>query len=237
MNNKSSFKKILILVSVLALPGFLYYLLQEKGKNRYKALDIFGPKQVAGTFHTRRGVKIPDTIYHRIRDFKLLSNTGDSVGIPTDSNKIALVNFFFTRCKTVCPDMNAKMAGIVSKYQNNKRLQFYSISVDPGFDTQEVLNKYAQTFNVKNKKWSFLTGDKDFILELARKDFLVDALPSRGSTHEIIHSPMLILVDPDKKIRGYYDSTHKEQMAKLEDEVTVLIAQQLLKETSLKPRK
>ena len=56
--------KILILVTILAVPGFLYYLLQAKGKNRYKPLPVYGPKEVAATFTTKRRKKIPDTIFH-----------------------------------------------------------------------------------------------------------------------------------------------------------------------------
>ncbi|HCN84178.1 MAG TPA: electron transporter, partial [Sphingobacteriaceae bacterium] len=66
MNNSFPVKKILILVTILAVPGFLYYLLQDKGKNRYHPLSYFGPKQLANTFHTTRGKKIPDTVYHTI---------------------------------------------------------------------------------------------------------------------------------------------------------------------------
>ena len=53
--NKFPIFKILILVTILAVPGFLYYMLQAKGKNRYKPLPIFGPKIVASTFHTKKG--------------------------------------------------------------------------------------------------------------------------------------------------------------------------------------
>lgn len=237
MSKKSSFTKILILVTVLVLPGFLYYLLQEKGKNRYKPLDIYGPKAVAATFHTKRGVKIPDTIYHRISDFKLLSHTGDSIGIPTDSNQIVVVNFFFTTCTSFCKEMNTAVERVVAEYPKNKKLKFYSISVDPEHDTPEVLAAYAKTFNANPVRWSFLTGKRDFIFELAKKDFLVDALISAKQKDDIVHSPMLILVDPDKKIRGYYDSTNKDQVNKLIDEIKVLITEELRERTSLKPKK
>ncbi|MBC8053339.1 MAG: SCO family protein [Sphingobacteriaceae bacterium] len=237
MSNKSSFKKILILVTILALPGFLYYLLQEKGKNRYRPLGILGPKQVAATFHTKRGVKIPDTIYHRISEFKLLSNTGDSIGIPTDSNKIAIVNFFFSRCKTVCPEMNSQLARVVAEFPDNKRLKFYSISVDPAYDTPEVLNSYAKSLKANPKRWNFLTGDKNLIFKLAKEDFLIDALAPSHNADEIVHSPMLVLVDPDRKIRGYYDSTNDDQINKLIDEIKVLITEGLREATSLKPKK
>lgn len=236
-DKKSSFKKVLILVTVLALPGFLYYLLQEKGKNRYRTLDIYGPKVVASTFHSKRGVKIPDTIYHRVRDFKLISNSSDSVGIPTDSSQIVIVNFFFTKCKSFCPEMNRQMANLVAEFPNNKRLKFYSISVDPEHDTPAALNTYAQTLKADPKRWSFLTGDRAFIYALAKTDFLVDALAPKNQAEDILHSSMLILVDPDRKIRGYYDSTSKDQINKLSDEIKVLITEGLRNATSLKPRK
>lgn len=237
MGKKYSLKKIIILVTILALPGFLYYLLQEKGKNRYRPLDIYGPKQVAGTFHTKRGEKIPDTIYHQIRDFKLLSSTGDSIGIPTDSNQIVVVNFFFTRCKSFCQEMSSQMARVVSIYSNNKRLKFYSISVDPKHDTPEVLSAYSDKFKANNKRWNFLTGNQDLIFELAKSDFLVDAFVDNADTANIIHSSMFVLIDRDKRIRGYYDSSSKEQVNKLIDEIKVQIAEEVRDATSLSKRR
>lgn len=237
MKKRSSVKKIIILVTVLALPGFLYYLLQEKGENRYKPLHIFGPKKVASTFHTKRGKQIPDTIYHTIRDFKLLSSRGDSIGIPTDSNHITVVNFFFTKCKSFCKEMNAQMARVASTYAGNRKVHFYSITVDPEHDTPEVLSEYAKSVHADPADWSFLTGNKDFIYELAQKDFLVDAYLDSNNPENIIHSPMLILVDPDKRIRGFYDSSSKDQVNKLIDEIKVQITEELRKVTSLKPKK
>lgn len=229
MNSKFSIKKILILVTILAVPGFLYYMLQEKGKNRYRPLEIFGPKVVANTFHTKRGKKIPDTIYHQIRKFKLSTEGGETMGLPTDSNTITVVNFFFTRCTSFCMEMNTQMARVAGQFPSNKLLRFYSITVDPEFDTQEVLQKYSQDFKANPKRWSFLRGDKDFIFQLARKDFLVDALDRTKQGGEIIHSPMLILVDPSNRIRGYYDSGSKEQVNKLIDEIKVQISEELRK--------
>ncbi|MBC7915596.1 MAG: SCO family protein [Pyrinomonadaceae bacterium] len=233
MSKKYSFKKIIVLVTILAVPGFLYYLLQEKGKNRYRPLDIFGPKVVATTFHKKRGKEIPDTIYHQIRDFKLLSSTGDSTGIPTDSNQIVVVNFFFSSCTSFCKQMNTEVARVVAQYPDNKRLKFYSISVDPEHDSAETLNAYAKNFRANPKRWSFLTGNKDIIVELARKDFLVDVMMDAKNSSSIIHSPMLILVDSNNRIRGYYDSMSPEQVDKLIDEIKVLITEELRIKTSL----
>ena len=89
-----SIKKILILVTILAVPGFLYYLLKECGKNRYKPLAIYGPKVVAKTTHSLRGTAIPDTIYHTISDFKLLNQLGDTVSFDNYKGKIILMTAY-----------------------------------------------------------------------------------------------------------------------------------------------
>ena len=93
--NKLPLAKILILVTILALPGFLYYLLKEKGKNRYKPLPIFGPKVVASTFHTKRGVKIPGTVYHVIKFPELRNSAGAPVNLTTEKQLLTIVNFFY----------------------------------------------------------------------------------------------------------------------------------------------
>lgn len=222
-------KKILILVCLLALPGFLYWMLTEKGKNRYRSLPFFGPKQVASTFHKVRGKQIPDTLYHTIRDFKLMDHKGGEFRFPADTNVITVFSFFYTRCQTFCPKMNQQIQFLAQKYGNNRMLQFVSVSVDPGFDQPEVLATYKKSLSLKSNKWTFITGDQQFIFDLSRKDFLLDAMIDPQDAQNIIHSSKLILVDPKKRIRGYYDALSKEQMDKLNDEVKVLIAEELRK--------
>ncbi len=221
-------KKILVLFILLAVPGTLYYLLKEKGENRYRPLPVFGKKEVAATFHTKFGKKIPDTIYHTIRDFKLLNQAGDTVVFPADSNQITVVNFFFTRCPSFCSNMNREMARVATIYRGNRLMRFLSISVDPEYDKPEILSEYSKSLISQNEKWDFLTGDRDLIFSLAKEDFMVDAFRDTSKEVNFIHSPMLILIDPQKRIRGYYDSTGgPEQIQNLIDEIKVLITEDL----------
>ena len=212
---------------MLAVPGLLYYLLQEKGKNRYKPLAIFGPKQVAPTFHTKRGKKIADTLYHVVKPFVLTNQDKQPVKFPADSHQITVVNFFFSRCPSFCTDMNKQMEKVSYRFSQNRLLQFFSISVDPDYDTPDVLSRYAKQFKDRPAKWHFLTGDKTEISWLAKESFLVDAMKDTAATANFIHSPMLILLDPQQRIRGYYDSANKEEVDKLTDEIKVLITEEL----------
>ena len=229
--SKASFslKKILVLVTILAVPGLLYYLLTEKGKNRYRPLSIYGPKQVSSTFHVKRGKQIPDTLYHTIPDFKLKNQEGKTITFKADSGIITVVNFFFTRCPSFCPNMNKELYRVVKIYEKNPLIRFLTISVDPEYDTPQILSKYSSQYSVKHNKWNFLTGDKKEIYTLAQKYFLVDALVDTTQKNNVIHSPKLIMVDPKKRIRGYYDSDDTQQVDKLIDEIKLQITEELRK--------
>jgi len=124
--------------------------------------------------------------------------------------------------------MNKDLARVAKMYNNNRLMRFISISVDPDYDSPEVLAEYSKPYISENKKWDFLTGDKDLIYSLAKKDFMVDAIADTTGKINIIHSPMLILIDPQKRIRVYYDSSlGHEQVTLLSDEIKLLITEEL----------
>jgi len=227
MKKAGLLKKISILVLVLIVPGFLYYLLTAEGKNRYKPLPIFGPKVLAKTTHHVHGKDIPDTIYHSIKDFKLTDQNGNPVSLKNFDKKIVVVNFFYTNCPTVCKQINSNVNLLASAYDKNKMLSFVSITVDPQHDSAPVLKSYAGQFKPGSKKWMFLTGDTSTIYSLARNSFLVNAL-STGKD-DFIYSDKLILIDQDKRIRGYYTGASDDEVSRLNDEIKVLIAEELRK--------
>lgn len=222
-------KKILILVTILAVPGFLYYLLQEKGKNRYKPLPIFGEKIVASTFHSVRGKKVPDTIYHEVNDFKLVNQNGDSVSFITYTNKILIVSLFYTKGETNGAGFTTKaMKGFNETYLHNKAINLVGITVDPITDKPQVLSELAKALSAKAGKWDLLTGDSTQLFTLVKKGLALDAhQEENGNGHKFIHSNMLVLLDTHHRIRGYYEATSREAMLKLDDEIKVLLAEEL----------
>ncbi|MGZ3755741.1 MAG: SCO family protein [Mucilaginibacter sp.] len=224
MNNVKTIKKIIILALILALPGFLYYLLTAEGKNRYKPLPIYGPKLVAKTFHTVKGKQIPDTLYHTLSDFNLKDQNGRPVSFKTLDNKIFVVNFFYTHCPTICNKVNANIDSLAANYAKNKMLYFVSITVDPRRDSEAVLKNYADKLKLTTPNWLFLTGDTTTTYNLARKGLLVDALQTGD---DFVYSNKLILVDSQKRIRGYYSGTLTDDLIKLNDEIKVLITEEL----------
>ncbi len=223
--NSSRIKKILILVTILAVPGFLYYLLQEKGKNRYRPLAIYGPKQVAKTSHSVRGKNIPDTIYHVISDFKLLNQYGAQVSWKNYAGKIILLGLFDSSNRGYSVDYASQaMQGFTKIYDKNTMLHFISVSVNPVEDTPPVLKKYADKILANNGKWDLLTGDSTQVYQFINKGLFLDAI-KEGT--KFTYSNMFVLLDSQHRIRGYYESTNNEALSKLDDEIKVLIAEEL----------
>lgn len=228
MRNKFPLAKILILVTILAVPGFLYYLLQEKGQNRYKPLPIYGPKSLAGTFHIKRGDSIPDTVYHTVPDFKAINQNAKVFNFDTSPKKLSIVNFFYSNCKTGCPEVFKNIQWLFNEYQDNKIIRFISITVDPDHDTVPVLVDYAKEYSLAADKWMFLTADTNLIYPLARDQFFANAFKAEGE-QGFIHSNKLILLDANNRIRGYYEGTSIQEVKKLNDEIKVLITEELRK--------
>ena len=75
--------------------------------------------------------------------------------------------------------------------------------------------EYARTYGVNFSNWNLLTGDQSAIYELGVNGYLVpnqeDALAPGG----FLHSEKLILIDQNKRIRGYYNGTDEEISQKL----------------------
>ncbi|NQX42085.1 protein SCO1/2 [Pedobacter steynii] len=225
----SQIKKILILVTILAVPGFLYYLLQDKGKNRYKPLPFFGPKEVAKTFHSVRGKQIPDTIYHLVPDFKLVNQQADSVNWKSYEGKILVLNLFYTTGNTYAVNFaNKAMKAFEATYAHNKTVNFVGLSIDPSRDTPKVLSDYAVVLGAKAGKWDLLTGDSTTIYSLINKGLFIDAHRElQNGEQKFVYSNMFVLLDPQRRIRGYYEATSQEALSKLDDEIKVLITEEL----------
>lgn len=223
----SGWKKVVILAVILILPGFLYFLLERKGENRYRSLPIYGEKVLTGTFTSRMGKQVPDTLFHQIEPFSLTDQQGESVTVLASDTSISVVNFFYTRCATFCRHMNDEMNRVAERFVGNNMVNFYTVTVDTAYDTPETLAGYAKVYQPGTKKWHFLTAGKDDVYDIARNGFLVDAVQDTTREARFIHSSSLILVDSKRRIRGYYDVNQKKEVDRMIDELKLLLVQEI----------
>ena len=163
--------------------------------------------------------------FHRIADFSLVNQNGQTITQEYYDGKIYIADFFFTTCPTICPKMTANMGYLQSEIMNNPHVMLLSHTVTPEIDSVSVLKKYALEKGVVDAKWNLVTGSKKHIYHLARKSYLAVKTEGDGGPFDMIHTENFILVDPDRRIRGFYDGTQEEAMQTLLDDLEVLEAE------------
>jgi protein SCO1/2 len=94
--------------------------------------------------------------------------------------------------------------------------------VIPKADTVAQLKKYALEKGVMDSKWNLVTGDKKQIYDLARKSYLVTKTNGDGGPYDMIHTENFVLVDKEKRIRGFYDGTQSKAIAELMADIKIL---------------
>ncbi len=151
--------------------------------------------------------------------FALTDQRGTTMTSADLQGKIWVADFIFTRCVAACPLMMDKMAKLQEEFAE-ENVYFVSVSVDPEYDTPEVLFRYADRFGVDHNKWHLLTGEQDTIYQLSHKGFNL-AVGEQKS--EILHSSRFVLVDHQGQIRGYYDSNESEALKKLRQDIKTLL--------------
>lgn len=152
---------------------------------------------------------------HRIEDFHLVNQEGQMKSTKDWQRKIVVADFFYTHCPTVCPRMTNNLKIIDDHFKNDDHVRINSFSVDPVHDSAGQLKKYISQFALKTTRWDFLTGSKKEIYKLARNSFMVVATDGDGGPDDFIHSDKLVLIDGQKRIRGYYDGTDKKEIGQL----------------------
>ena len=160
--------------------------------------------------------------FHRIADFKLKNQNGELVTQKTFENKIYVANFFFTTCPSICPIMTDNMSILQNIYKKDSSVLLLSHSVTPKIDSVAQLKKYALEKGVIDEKWHLVTGQKQEIYDLARQSYLAVKKNGDGGKHDMIHTENFTLVDPDQRIRGYYDGTSREDMDEIQKDIKIL---------------
>jgi protein SCO1/2 len=186
-----------LMVFVLPFSAYGIYSLVKKGR----ALPVYGNVE-------------PGTD-HRVGDFSMTDQQGRVVTQEIWKDRIVVADFFFTHCSTICPKMTKSLKRVQDAFSNDEGIVITSFTVDPERDSSEQLDHYGKRYGVNDKHWELLTGDKKEIYRLARNGFRVVATDGDGGPGDFIHSEKLVLLDRQRRIRGYYDGTNEKEVNQL----------------------
>lgn len=210
------FGAVLLMLSSVIIYLFYNALQPQKMLPVYQP-SMVDPTLVDSTLHYKKK-------YHKIADFELTNQNGKTVTQGNYKDKIYVADFFFTTCPTICPIMTKNMAEIQDAIMDDDEVMLLSHSVTPVIDSVPQLKKYALEKGVVDRKWNLVTGDKKQIYELARKSYLAVKTDGDGGPYDMIHTENFILVDKERRIRGFYDGTNREEINKLLEDLMTLKA-------------
>jgi len=141
-------------------------------------------------------------------DFSLTERDGSTITNADLAGKVWIASFVFTRCTGPCPQVTGTMARLQSELKGEPDVRFVTFTVDPKRDRPDELKRYADHFRADAERWLFLTGDEETIHRLLTKGFMVAAgrseQPNPPFGQEFDHSTLLVVVDKQGNIRGYY---------------------------------
>lgn len=202
------FKNVFIYIIIaLGLLGFVYLMTDFDSKKEKRYLPIFGVDSVTSS---------NDTIWHQVGSFSFINQNNEVINENNLKNKIYVADFFFTRCPGICKDMAKQMRRVYRAYENDSNIAIISHTVDPEYDSINILKAYAEMQGVKDdKKWIFVTGDKKQLYDVARSQYYATATQGDGGAEDFVHTERFILVDKQKRIRGFYDGTSEAEVNKL----------------------
>ncbi len=136
----------------------------------------------------------------KLSEFTLFNHDGKTVHLADFEGKPLAITFIFTRCPI--PEYCPRFTGNFAQVQRNlaerfpDQFQLLSISIDPDYDTAQVLREYGKRNGADFGVWSLLTGQEDEIRKIA-DEVGVQFFKAGGM---INHTGICVLVTPDGKL-------------------------------------
>ena len=137
----------------------------------------------------------------KVPNFSFTNQNGDLISNKDYEGKVYIAEFFFTTCPTICPIMNYNLVEIQNSFNEFDNLGFASFTINPAYDTVEVLSDYANQYGITNKNWNLLTGDQDEIYKLANNGFNLYTAQEDSAAGGFEHSGNFALIDQQGYIR------------------------------------
>jgi protein SCO1 len=214
MTKLNKTKKYIVLIGVLfLLPTTFLLVLAKMGDHKFNTLSYL---DIDGIHEIDFGDEPDWSKIHTLTDFSLTNHLGHDFNKDSLEGKIWVVAFFATNSEYVL-NATKQLLSANYRYRNETDIGILCLSLDPEYDTPEVMNKYVQQniqYNVASDKWQFLTGPEEDI-----RQFMADGFLLRDSSDNIA---TFYILDFDFHIRGRYNANFDDDMKHIVEDIALL---------------
>ncbi len=224
-------KKALLAFSIaLLIPLVSYFWVKQASDNATAVPNHYLPDTVINRIE--KGKAVNDTVWHRVANFHLINQLGDTVSLYDLQGKLIVMDYFFTSCRSTCPVLTGNMlkmqqsfakGGDVMSAPDSSIVQFISFSVDPETDSVARLKKYADHYGIDPGNWWLLTGNRDSIYNYAFEQLKVDKFDDAPINPDFVHTTRFVLIDKNFNVRGYYNGLDSTSLDKLSKDIGLLM--------------
>ncbi|MEO1257149.1 MAG: SCO family protein [Bacteroidota bacterium] len=161
--------------------------------------------------------------HYKAPNFRLTNQLAEISSHEDFRDKIQVVDFFFTSCPTICPTMSGHLRQVQEAFADNDKVNLLSFTIDPKRDRPQQLKEYAERYGADHNTWKFLTGNRDTIFELSRDYKVMAREDSEHGENFLVHDGTFVLVDGERRIRGYYNGLDRMDTQKLIGDIKILL--------------
>jgi protein SCO1/2 len=225
-------KAVLALLLAIVMPLAGYFIVNHYSKDAvHMPRRYFIPDSVVVTHEN--GKIISDTIWHRVKNLELTNQLGKKVSLDDLKGRILVIDFFFTRCPSICPGLTRSMKRLQDSFKKNDSIvHFISISVDPVHDSVPKLREFADRYNANHDSWWFVTGNKKEIYDFAFNELKASLTDSEIDT-SFLHTENFFLLDSSRVVRGWYNGFDTVKMAQLVQDIPLIMLEKDRKKPSV----
>lgn len=215
-------KAILALLLAIVMPFTGYYIVKYYSKEAvHMPGRYFTPDTVIVS--EKNGKTVTDTVWHQVKNIEFTNQLGKKVSLDDVKGKVLVIDFFFTRCPSICPGLARSMKRLQDSFvKNDSIVQFISISVDPEHDSVPQLRKFADRYSANHDTWWFVTGNKTGIYDFALNELKASLADTNVDT-AFIHTENFFLLDSNRVVRGWYNGFDTVKQAKLVRDIPLLM--------------
>jgi len=183
---------------------------------------------IVGAFiRSKLDAREPLLIYGQVANFSLTNQNSETISLDKLRGQIWIADVIFTRCPLQCIRMTKRMRELQEALPHDS-IKLISATADPEFDTTGVLKNYANKYGADQARWSFLTGSRSEINRLVVESLKLVVYEKKPEEREVpadlfLHSTKFVLIDPQGRIRGWFDGENPASKPEIARAVKTLL--------------